>query len=620
MKKLQVLTMTALAGVMMSCSTNDGWDDYNDYVNNTQVLPGNNAPNSGTTVGTTALGGTLATFDVTVNTDPIDETETLPSSSDTYYEDYVETYTPTATIQIVYNGSSVTVIGEADGVLVNTDGGDVTVTSSSKNIAYELSGSTTDGSFKIYSEKKFELILNGVEITNPTGAAINNQGKRAYVVVRDGTENTLSDGATYTMVDGEDQKGTFFSEGKLAFSGRGKLSVYAIGKNGIVSDDYVFIRPNTNIYVKSTASNGIKSNDGIIIRGGVVNVEVTAAAAKGIKTDGIVLIEGGRVTAITSGDTEYDSDDMEYKGCAGISTDSIMVMKGGEVYVKSTGVGGKGIKVDQTLTMSDGVVNAIAAGNNLTDRTGSDSGVSAKAIKVDGDMTMDGGQIMARAAAHEAIESKGNLTVNAGSMGAYSSDDAINSAGNMVISGGYIYCYSTGNDGLDANGNLTINGGVVIACGTTSPEEGIDAAEGKTLSINGGTVIGIGGGSEATSGSQLKASPSGISVLGGAYLTVKDASGNNIFAFQVPRTYSNATLQVSSPKFTSGATYTLSTAASASGNNDFYGYIAEATVNNETQLGTFTTSTTTSGGMMGGGAAGGFPGGMGGGGGHPGGW
>ena len=116
-----------------------------------------------------------------------------------------------------------------------------------------------------------------------------------------------------------------------------------------------------------------------------------------------------------------------------------------------------------------------------------------------------------------------NLTVNAGSMAAYSSDDAINSAGNMVISGGYIYCYSTGNDGLDANGNLTINGGVVIACGTTSPEEGIDAAEGKTLSINGGTVIGIGGGSEATSGSQLKASLSGISVSGGAYLTVKDA-------------------------------------------------------------------------------------------------
>ena len=617
MKKLSFLSMMMAAGILFSCSTDDGWEEYGD-VNNGQPMAGGAVTGGDATTGS-ALTGTLATFDVVINTESLDETETLPSSSDTYYEDYVETFTPTATLQIAFNGNSATVVGEVDGVTVSTQGAHVTVNSTVKNVAYELSGSTTDGSFKIYSEKKFELILNGVSLTNPAGAAINNQGKRCYVVVNDGTENTLTDGSTYTMVDGEDQKGTLFSEGKLAFSGKGKLLVYAVGKNGIVSDDYVFIRPNTNIYVKSTASNGIKSNDGVIIRGGVVNVEVTADAAKGIKTDGIVQIEGGRVTAITSGGTEYDSEDMEYKGCSGINTDSVMVVTGGEIHVKSTGIGGKGIKVDQTMTVSGGVINAIAAGNNLVDRTGGDSGVSAKAIKVDGDLLVEGGQIMARAAAHEAIETKSTLTVNAGSMAAYSSDDAINSANDMVINGGYLFCYSTGNDGLDANGNLTINGGLVIACGTTSPEEGIDAAEGKTLSINGGTVIGIGGGAEAVSGSQQKTVISGVSVSNGAFLTVKDSSGNNLFAFKVPRAYSGATLQMSSPKFTSGNTYTLSTATSASGNDEFYGYIAGATVSGETALGTFTTSTTTSGGMMGG-AGGGFPGGMGGGGGRPGGW
>lgn len=616
MKKLNCFLMM-VAGMVVSCTTDDGWDEYGD-VNNQQTMSGSTVSGGNATTGS-ALTGSLATFDVAINTASLNETETLPSSSDTYYEDYVETYTPTATLQIAFNGNTATVAGEVDGVTVSTQGAHVTVSSSVKNVAYELSGSTTDGSFKIYSEKKFELVLNGVTITNPSGAAINNQGKRCYVVVNDGTENVLTDGSSYTMVDGEDQKGTLFSEGKLAFSGKGKLQVFAVGKNGIVSDDYVFIRPNTNIYVKSTASNGIKSNDGVIIRGGVVNVEVTADAAKGIKTDGIVQIEGGRVTAITSGGTEYDSDDKEYKGCSGINTDSVMVVTGGEINVKSTGVGGKGIKVDQAMTVSGGVINAIAAGNNLTDRTGSDSGVSAKAIKVDGDLLVEGGQIMARAAAHEAIETKSKLTMNAGSMAAYSSDDAINSASDMVINGGYLYCYSTGNDGLDANGNLTINGGLVVACGTTSPEEGIDAAEGKTLSINGGTVIGIGGGAEAVSGTQQKAVLSGVSVSNGSYLTVKDSSGNNLFAFKVPRSYSGATMQVSSQKFTSGSTYTLGTATTASGNDEFYGYIASATVSGETELGTFTTSTTTSGGMMGG-AGGGFPGSMGGGGGRPGGW
>ncbi|MBQ4445137.1 MAG: carbohydrate-binding domain-containing protein, partial [Prevotella sp.] len=338
MKRLAYLIMILSAGIFFSCTTENEWDDYfsvdeniNMGGNGGGMMPG------GTASSGTALTTTLGTFDVTIDTSALTETETIPGSTDTYYEDYVETYTPTTTIKIAYNGNSATVSGEAEGVTITKDGADVTVNSTVKNIAYELSGTTSDGSFKIYSEKKFEVILNGVDITNPTGAAINNQGKRMYVVVKDGTTNKLTDGSSYTMVDNEDMKGTLFSEGKLAFSGSGTLSVYSNAKNGIVSDDYVFIRPNTNIYVKSTTNHGIKANDGVIIRGGVVNVEVSADAAKGINTDGFIQIEGGRVTAITSGGSSYDDEDKEYKGCAGIKSDSIFVISGGEVNVKSTG-------------------------------------------------------------------------------------------------------------------------------------------------------------------------------------------------------------------------------------------------------------------------------------------
>ena len=598
MKRLAYLIMILSAGIFFSCTTENEWDDYfsideniNMGGNGGGMMPG------GTASSGTALTTTLGTFDVTIDTSALTETETIPGSTDTYYEDYVETYTPTTTIKIAYNGNSATVSGEAEGVTITKDGADVTVNSTVKNIVYELSGTTSDGSFKIYSEKKFEVILNGVEITNPTGAAINNQGKRMYVVVKDGTTNKLTDGSSYTMVDNEDMKGTLFSEGKLAFSGSGTLSVYSNAKNGIVSDDYVFIRPNTNIYVKSTTNHGIKTNDGVIIRGGVVNVEVSADAAKGINTDGFIQIEGGRVTAITTGGSSYDSDDKEYKGCAGIKSDSIFVISGGEVNVKSTGAGGKGLNSSQTMTITGGTIRAIAAGKNFS--SGNDD-VAAKAIKSAGDMTISGGDIMARSAAHEAIETKGKLTVSAGSIGAYSSDDAINSAGAMTINGGYIFGYSTTNDGIDANGNLTVNGGVLIGCGAMAPEVGIDVAERCTFSINGGTVIGIGGGATSVSGSQQKATLSGVTVSNGSYITVKDDSGNNIFAFKVPRAYSRAVMQLSSPKFKSGTTYTMSTATSVSGSDEFYGYYAGATVSSETKLGTFTTSTSSSSGMRGG--------------------
>ena len=591
MKRLAYLIMILSAGIFFSCTTENEWDDY--YSIDENINMGGNGGGmmpGGTASSGTALTTTLGTFDVTINTSALTETETIPGSTDTYYEDYVETYTPTTTIKIAYNGNSATVSGEAEGVTITKEGADVTVNSTVKNIVYELSGTTSDGSFKIYSEKKFEVILNGVDITNPTGAAINNQGKRMYVVVKDGTTNKLTDGSSYTMVDNEDMKGTLFSEGKLAFSGSGTLSVYSNAKNGIVSDDYVFIRPNTNIYVKSTTNHGIKTNDGVIIRGGVVNVEVSADAAKGINTDGFIQIEGGRVTAITTGGSSYDSDDKEYKGCAGIKSDSIFVISGGEVNVKSTGAGGKGLNSSQTMTISGGTIRAIAAGKNFS--SGNDD-VAAKAIKSAGDMTISGGDIMARSAAHEAIETKGKLTVSAGSIGAYSSDDAINSAGVMTINGGYIFGYSTTNDGIDANGNL-------IGCGAMAPEEGIDVAERCTFSINGGTVIGIGGGSESIAGSQQKAVLSGVTVNNGSYITVKDDSGNNIFAFKVPRAYSRAVMQLSSPKFKSGTTYTMSTATSVSGSDEFYGYYAGATVSSETKLGTFTTSTSSSSGMRGG--------------------
>lgn len=594
-------------------------DEDLDWDNTGGSIPGGSnsgnpgGTNSGTNTGT-SLTGDLADFDVVINTAALEENETIPDTTDEWYDDYVEGYSPTASISISYDGSSATVSGAAEGVTVTTDGAHVTVISTVKGVAYQLSGATSDGSFKIYSSYKFQLTLNGVDITNPTGAAINNQGKRCYLVVNDGTTNTLTDGTSYSIPDGEDMKATLFSEGKLDFSGKGTLQVYSNCKNGIASDDYLYIRPGSNIYVKSTTNHGMKANDGIIVRGGVVNVEVSAAMAKAIKSDAYIQIDGGRVTAITTGASAYDSDDQEYKGCAAIKSDSIMVVNGGEVLAKSTGQGGKAISTDQTLTVNGGTIKAIASGNNYG--SGNNS-VAAKAIKADGDLTINGGLIMARASAHEAIETKGNLLVNNGDIAAYSSDDAINAAGNLTINDGRVYCYSTGNDGIDANKHMYVNGGVLVTFGATGAETGIDVGEQYSLYVNGGTLLGMGGRADASVSTstckQPYASLSGISVNSGTYLTVNESDGTCLFAVKMPRAYSGAAMEVSSSAFSSSGTYTIGTATSASG-DEFFGYIANAETDGTSSLGSWTFSSNVYG------STGGNGGGMPGGGGGPGGW
>lgn len=609
-------TMTAMLAVMVSCSQEDSFSDWADTSatgNNGQTPQSSNTP-AGNAQGAaaSALTGELATFDVVLNTSALTNEAALTVNSDD--EDMVENYTESNRIGIHFDGTSATVTGSADGVEVTTSGAHVVVTSTAKGLALELSGQTTDGSLKIYSEKKLMLTLNGVSITNPTGAAINSQcKKRHYVVLADGTENTLADGTTYTTTEGEDMKGTLFGEGQLLFSGSGSLRVSANAKHGIVSDDYIVFRPGNNISVTATTGHCVKSNDGIWVRGGVINCETSGTAAKGMTTDGHVQIDGGRTTLIATGGGEYDADEGDVTGAAGIKADSTFTMTAGELYVKSTGAGGKGISADQAISIEGGTLRVITEGRKYTY---GNYDTSAKGIKSDTELTVSGGDLMVRtlgSEGSEGIESKGKLNIKAGSVGVYAYDDAINSKKEMTVSGGYVFAYATNNDGIDSNGALTISGGLVIGIGTTQPEDGFDCDQ-NTMTISGGTVIGIGGGSSAPSENTAKQPVAivGVSSLaGGQYLTLDSADGQNLFAFLLPRSYQQATVLVSSPSMQKGSNYTLATGASvtASG-SEFFGFIDKATASGGTTLSSLTLNSMLTTSNFSGGMGGGMPGGM----------
>ena len=99
------------------------------------------------------------------------------------------------TISIVFAPSGATVSGDKKGI-VTINGNQVTVdnTSTKEKVMYKLSGSASDGFFKVYSKNKQAIVLDGLDLTNPNGAAINNQGKKRCFVVVNGS-NSLSDGS-----------------------------------------------------------------------------------------------------------------------------------------------------------------------------------------------------------------------------------------------------------------------------------------------------------------------------------------------------------------------------------------------------------------------------------------
>ncbi|MBQ7574958.1 MAG: carbohydrate-binding domain-containing protein [Bacteroidales bacterium] len=461
---------------------------------------------SGSSSGT---GTTVISTDTTGNSGTV-----IISLDDEESEDNINNTAFDRTVKVIFSTSgNATVTGASDSLKTVIDGNGVTITNiSTERVVYELSGTTADGYFKVYSERKQAIVLNGVSITNKSGAAINNQGKKRCFVVVEGS-NILADGKSYTATpDGEDEKAAFFSEGQLIFSGEGSLKVTAQGKAGITSDDYIRVMSSPSITVTSSAGHGFRGKDAIVISGGTIDAQVSADMKKGFSSDSLVMFTGGNTTIKVTGNAGYDSDDQDYSGSAGIKADRQFLMSGGTVTITNSGTGGKGIKVGSSNDRVALPASEISGGTLTVTTTGANytkGDVSSKGIKIgwavksgnkisscSGNLTVSGGVIKVVSSKSEAIEVKGEITVTDGEVYAQSSgDDAINSGSTFTVSGGYLCGISTANDALDANGNFYIKGGVVFASGKSSPDLAIDANTegGFKLYVQGGILFTMAG-------------------------------------------------------------------------------------------------------------------------------
>ncbi len=534
------------------------------------------------------------------------------------------------TVEVEYLGETakVTVAGNiARYVDVTVDGAHVSIIQSAEvsastcdEITYVLKGESANGGFYTEGSYKASYEFQGLNLTNPEGAAVDIQnGKRISISSKNGTENFLTDGASGS------QKGALVVKGHLELKGKGSLTVKGNKSHGIYAKEYVTIK-NVSVYITGAVKDGLNcgqyfamesgllditgaGDDGMQVSfkddadrepedtgsftmtGGTIKASSTAIAAKAIKVDGVFTISGGEITASASGSGKWDAAAAKTKAASCISADGGIVVDGGKITLTASGGGGKGFNTDNAFTMNAGEIDITTTGGVFayvngttydnytgnTDRLSSDAKSSPKGIKADGDVVFNGGTVKVNTSGTggEGIESKSTLTINDGTFNIRAYDDGINSSGHMFINGGDLTVISTKNDGLDSNMNLYINGGVVRAFGGSSPECGIDANDesGYSVVFTGGTLLAAGGGNSTPSSSASTQPYLSLtnSLKAGNTVTVK--SGSEVLAtIEVPANYNASSsssgmggmggsrgggLLISCPGLVSGSSYTV---------------------------------------------------------------
>lgn len=406
-------------------------------------------------------------------------------------------------------------------------------------ITYVLKGESSDGSLTMNGSYKATIELQGLTLTNPTGAAIDiENGKRIELSAKNGTVNTLTDGSG-------SQKAALYCKGHLELKGKGELNIKGNQAHAISAKEYIEMK-NLTLNITGAVKDGINCNqyflmesgmlnisdtgdDGIqasfkddtdreaedtgtiTISGGTITVNISEDAAKCLKADGDIFISDGKLNLTSTANGIWDSAKSKTKASACLGADGDITISGGEIELKATGSGGKGISCDGIFYGNGGKTTIATTGGMLVysngalnhnytssaDRINSDYKSSAKGIKADSGVVINDGKFYVTTATNnaEGIESKMNLEINGGTIFVKAYDDGINSSKDFHVNGGDLTVISIVGDGLDSNGNLYINGGYVRTMGSGGMEMGLDAAteSGCAVYITGGTLLAFGG-------------------------------------------------------------------------------------------------------------------------------
>ena len=475
---------------------------------------------------------------------------------------------------------------------------------SGSDIYYQIGGytsSTTGGVYtRTYTLNNVTSTYGGTsDISEDTGTSYNAAGIKA-----DG--NITIDAGTFTIANNGSMSKSIKSKATVTING-GDITLTPSGAMQVINSD-------------ASYSSGIKAVD-FVMNGGVLKINSSGVAGKGVSTTNITT-NGGSITINNTGSSQSAASS-DYYTAKGFKTDGNLNLLGGTIYIKMTGTGGKGIKVNGNY------VQGVSGGEGPTltvQTTGSSAGGSsggggwpgggqtsgsgsAKAIKVLGTITLNGGQSEVTTATNgaEGIESKTSITVNGGNHYYKAYDDGMNCAGPIKFAGGVTVVYSNGNDAVDSNygraGAIEIGNGCIVAYTSAGgPEEGLDCDNNSYISITGtgyaisaGGSQGGGGGWGGTSGlgSAVQGyylSTRSLSYTAGRYYTIANSSGTNLMTYSFEAGVSSSLSLFTAKGMTKGQSYTVkySTTAPTNATTAWHGVYLGSTATGTTSFTSFT--------------------------------
>ena len=469
-------------------------------------------------------------------------------------------YEESKAVSIQLNGTSAT--SSSDSVKIS--GSTVTIT---EEATYVISGTLTDGMIIVNAEDtaKLQIILNGVDITSKTSAALYIlEADKVFVTLADGTENILANGGTFTAVDDNNIDAAVFSKQDLTFNGAGSLTVTSPAAHGIVcKDDLVFTG---GTYTVNSASHGLDANDSVRISN---STKLTIYAGKdGIhceNTDdaslGFIYISDGTMNIEAEGDGIAAGAYVQIEN----GTFDLLIGGGSENgsnassgnYGDFMGGGGHG-------GGRPGEMRPNGSQNSTT--TTDESSTSMKGIKAANSLLISGGTFKIDSA-DDSVHSDVSVTINGGTFEIASGDDAIHAEETLTVTAG-TFNITESYEGLEAL-NIDVKGGEFKI---VASDDGLNAAGGTDSSGTTGGRDGMfggghGGGPGGMGGGM--SSGNGSIVISGGNLYVK-ASGDGIDA--------NGTLTISGG-------YTVVTGP-AQGDTATLDYDKNATITGGTFIGT----------------------------------
>ncbi|MBO5463501.1 MAG: carbohydrate-binding domain-containing protein [Clostridia bacterium] len=428
-------------------------------------------------------------------------------------------YDESKAVSVQLNGTSATSSSNS----VKISGSTVTIT---EEATYVISGTLTDGMIIVNAEDtaKLQIVLNGVDITSKTSAALYIlEADKVFVTLADGKTNTLANGGTFTAIDENNIDAAVFSKQDLTFNGSGSLTVTSPAAHGIVcKDDLVFTG---GTYTINSASHGLDANDSVRISN---STKLTIDAGKdGVhceNTDdaslGFIYISNGMFNIEAEGDGIAASAYVQIEN--GIF--DLLIGGGSENGSKEHsdnfgGFMGEGHGGGRPGEMRPG-------GSQSSTTTTDESSTSMKGIKATNSLLISGGTFKIDSA-DDSVHSDVSVSINGGTFEIASGDDAIHAEENLTITAG-TFNITESYEGLEAlnidvkDGEFKIvaNDDGLNAAGGTDSSGTTGGRDGMFGGGHGGGAGGMGGGMSSGNGSI---------VISGGNLYVK-ASGDGIDA------------------------------------------------------------------------------------------